>query len=110
MSKLSDLEDYRDIPEKEYERVNKLVAKIDLGSVQRYIIEYYILLPCINRPEFIKGNKRYFSYLGEDIESKIRDWWRIHPNPRGQDIFLFCKKLTDNYFKELLKIIPKQIG
>ncbi len=107
---LSDLEDYRDVPKKEYKRVDNLAAKIDLGPVQRYIIEYYILLPCVNRLESIKENERYFGYLGKEIESKVRSWWKSHLNPRGQDIFLFCKRLTDKYFEKLLKIIPKQIA
>lgn len=106
---LNDLEDYRNIPEKQYEKVNKLANRIDLRPVQRYIIEYYILLPCINRPEFVKKNRKYFSYLEGEIESRILDWWENHPNPRGQDIFLLCKKLTDKYFEKLLEIIPKQI-
>lgn len=92
----------------DYDRLNILSQNIDLKPVQRYIVEYYILLKCITRPELLEKNNQYFGELKGKILGDITNWRDTKPFPSGKEIFEFGKILADEYFERLLEIIPEQ--
>lgn len=105
---LNKLEDYREMPKERYKLVDNLAKKIDFNSVRRYVVEYYILLQCVNNLELIDKYGYYFDGIKDELKTKIKSWWRKNMNPRGQDIFEFNKELTERYLEKILKMIPKQ--
>lgn len=101
--------DLRSTVENHYTNLNEYAKNVDLKPVQKYIIDYYVLLKCITRPELIKKNPKYFSRYGEEIYKEIINWWNNKKTLNGKNLFLFSNQLGDKYFSRLMKTIPKQV-
>lgn len=104
---LSELrQDFRERDDSQYSFVDNLAGSIDFEPVRRYAVEYYLLFPCVNKPELVRHNEDYFGSLRREIETDIHKWRRENPLPKGQDVFRFCDELTDKYFRPLWNEIP----
>ena len=88
---LSDLrQDLRERSDSQYSFVDNLASSIDFTPVQRYVTQYYLLFPCVNRPELIGLNETYFGSLKRAVETDILQWRSKNNRARGQDVFRFC--------------------
>ncbi|HIH10641.1 TPA: glycosyltransferase family 2 protein [Candidatus Woesearchaeota archaeon] len=104
---LSDLrQDLRERSDSQYSFVDNLASSIDFTPVQRYVTQYYLLFPCVNRPELIGLNETYFGSLKRAVETDILQWRSKNNRARGQDVFRFCDELTDKYSDKLWHEIP----
>lgn len=101
-------QDLREKSDGQYGAVDELASSIDFSPVQRYAIQYYMLFPCINRPDLIGLNERYFGSLRSPIETDILEWRKKNSHARGQDVFRFCDELTEKYFDKLWDELPMQ--
>ena len=106
---LGDLrQDLREKSDYQYRAVDDLASSVDFAPVQRYAIQYYLLFPCLNKPELIGPNERYFGQLRDPIEKDIFKWRKRNSQVRGQDMFRFCDELTEKYFDRLWNGMPMQ--
>lgn len=100
---LHQLKDYRRLDiKKQYKIINQITDKIDLEPIQRYIIEYYILLPCIFNTNLIKKIKSEVK-LKKNLERKIIAFWGNAVLKNSEEIFAFSRQLCYEYFEQLIK-------
>ena len=108
-SQLGDLpQDIRNVSEDRYGLVNGLANRIDFGAIQRYIIEYYLIMPCVCDPSLIGKNKSFFGGLEEKLQAEVTNWRLQNPKPKAQDIYRFCDGMADRYFQQIFQGIPRK--
>lgn len=100
--------DYRQTSESNYERLNQLALEIDYSYIRKYIIKNYIFLKCITRPLLITDHPEYFGRLTKEIVDKIDIWWKVTVNISGKEVMWFAEELTNEYYNQLIDILPKQ--
>jgi len=104
---LSDLpQDIRTTDESRFELVERIARHIDFEPMQRYVVEYYIIMPCVCVPPSIAKNRHYFPTIEEKLREDIMKWNLENPNPKGEEVYHFCDILIDKYFSEIMRDIP----
>jgi glycosyltransferase involved in cell wall biosynthesis len=104
------LENYRDIPSKQYEIVNELADNLDLNPVVRYVVQYYILIWLIVNPDLIKNSRSFFfdDNIYTELISEIDRWKKINKVSESLSIFNFSKDLTDKYMERIVVMLKSK--
>lgn len=105
------MSDVRATSMNEYEVLEEMSKKIDFGPVKRkYVLDYYILLRTIIKPEYILIHEKYFTGFSKELFLTIQKWWESNPEPKGQEVFRFCEDLGKIYSDRVLdNIISKMM-
>ena len=100
----------RNLDKSRYDFVNGLAKHVDFKPIQRYVAEYYIIMPCVCDPPLIGKNKSFFGELEERVRADIQNWRLQNPKPKAQNIYRFCDEMADKYFQQIFQAVPSQPG
>lgn len=102
--KINIMENYREIEEWMYERLDYMAELIDFQPIRYYVMEYYVFLWCINNTDLLIRNKDFFDELYDDIYSDIIQWQTDNKEPSSLQVFDFAHKMNLKYVEDLLKL------
>ncbi|MFH1917095.1 MAG: glycosyltransferase family A protein [Nanoarchaeota archaeon] len=93
-----------------YSRVDLLADSIDFEPVRQFVIEYYILFPCVTNPSLIGQNQQLFGDFEIPFYLDISNWRKTNMEPTGQAIYAFCDQMAQKYGHELISRIKTAKG
>ena len=103
-----DMTNLRNVPAAAGQRLNKFAEFVDLKPVQKYIVEYYILLRCIIKPRLIKKNIRYLTGIDDKLYQQITEWWENRKDFGSKEVFEFSHLLGEQYFEDIMQNLPRE--
>ena len=107
--KMNIMENYRNVDEWMYQRIDSMADKIDFQPIRYYVIEYYIFLWCINNNALLVDNRDFFGELYNDIYMDIVQWNAINNEPTSLQVFDYAHNLRIKYADKLLDIRRKNV-
>jgi len=104
-----DMANYRKPAQDLYVHLNQYAKEVNLLPVQHYIIDYYIILKCITRPDLILNNSQYFGTCKDSLYKEIQSWWNERKFFQGKELFVLSKQLGEKYFETIKSSMPEII-
>lgn len=104
------MDDLRNTTSDLYERLDNYAKNVDLTSIKKYVINYYVILRCITQPELIDKNQIYFGNSSLGLRQDILSWWRKNGKEfKGGDLISLSEDLGNKYFEDIYSAIPLQM-